>query len=92
MQQSIEIADDGARERPLKYPGLLFLLATALFCVDMRGQAIPSGTPLEVRLDATVSSATAQVGDVVAASLADNLTVDGKVLASRGTPVCGVVT
>jgi hypothetical protein len=55
-------------------------------------QKIPGGTRLAVRLDATVSSASAQVGDVVSASLAEDLVVDGGVVARAGTPVRGRVT
>ncbi len=55
-------------------------------------QSIPDGTRLYVRLDSTVSSRTAHVGDQVAASLARDLVVDGKVVARRGAPVRGKVT
>jgi hypothetical protein len=76
----------------LKHVRLFLFLALALFCGELWAQGIPSNTRLAVRLDATVSSATAQVGDIVAATLANDLVVDGKVLAKRGTPVRGIVT
>jgi hypothetical protein len=55
-------------------------------------QRIPEGTQVAVRLDATVSSRTARVGDVVPASLARDLVVDDHVLASAGTPLRARVT
>lgn len=68
------------------------LLSVLLFATAGFAQTIPSGTHLEVRLDSTVSSKTAQVGDQVAATLVRDLVVDGKVIARRGAPVRGKVT
>ena len=55
-------------------------------------QRIPADTRLVVRLDRTVSSRRAHVGDRVRASLAEDLVVDGRVEARRGSPVRAVVT
>lgn len=61
-------------------------------CVQMPAQRLPANSHLVVRLDRTVSSRRAQVGDRVPASLAEDLLVNGRVEARRGTPVRAVVT
>ena len=71
---------------------IVFLVSLLLVSGAAFGQALPKGTRLLVRLDATVSSATAQVGDSVPASLARDLVVGGRVLARRGQPLRGKVT
>ena len=71
---------------------LLGLVVLPIFCLAAFAQEIPDGTRLTVRLDANVSSSTARVGDVVPASLARNLVVNGQVLARSGTPLRGRVT
>ena len=68
------------------------LLCVLVLCGSALAQRIPDGTELAVRLDATVSSRTARVGDVVPASLARDLVVNGQVLARTGTPLRGRVT
>lgn len=52
-----------------------------------RGPVLPSGTQLSVRLDQAVRTAEVNQGDVVPASLVNDLSVDGNVVAPAGTPV-----
>jgi len=52
-----------------------------------RSVVVPAGTALEVRLDTTVSSASASPGEIVAAELAAPLEADGLEAAPIGTPV-----
>ena len=52
---------------------------------------IPAGTPVPVRLQANVSSATAVPGQQFDAVLEEPLVVDGKTVAPSGTPVIGRV-
>lgn len=67
------------------------LLAT-LATLPLFAETIPAGTSIDVRLDRTVSSRTAHVGDAVAMSLASDLVVDGRTLARAGHPLRGRVT
>jgi len=53
---------------------------------------IPAGTEMVVALEATYSSATNAVGDAVVARLADDVSVDGRVVLKAGTEVRGQVT
>lgn len=70
------------------------LCAMLLFgcCLKMQAQRLPANSHLVVRLDRTVSSRRAEVGDRVPASLAQDLLVNGRLEARRGTPVRAVVT
>ncbi len=52
---------------------------------------IPSGTPIAVRLQTSVSSASAASGQQFDAVLDDPLVIDGKTVAPRGAPVVGRV-
>lgn len=61
-------------------------------CFPVLAQRIPEGTSLAVRLDATVSSRSAHVGDIVPASLARDLVVHDRLLARAGIPLRGRVT
>ena len=71
---------------------LFVALALLLPSIAAHALHIPAGTPLSVRLDRTVSSKTAEVGDRVACSLADPLVVDGREVAERGHHLLGTVT
>jgi len=53
---------------------------------------VPEGTELIVVLEATYSSASNKVGDAVLAKLADDVSVDGRVVIPAGTEVRGSVT
>jgi ribosome maturation factor RimP len=57
-----------------------------------REYTIPAGTKVSVRLGEAVSSATSQPGDVVSATLADPVTVDGIHVLPAGSTVRGKVT
>ncbi len=61
-------------------------------CLSACAQRLPADTQLRVRLNATVSSRSAHVGDRIAASLANDIFVDHQMAAPRGTPVRLVVT
>jgi hypothetical protein len=63
-----------------------------LLCAPVLAQALPDNTRLAVRLDANVSSGSAQVGDIVPASLERDLVVNHQVLARAGTPLRARVT
>lgn len=52
---------------------------------------VPAGTPLTVRLQASVSSATAASGEEFDAVLDEPLVIDGKTIADRGARVVGRV-
>src|SRR5262245_23960677 len=54
--------------------------------------SVPEGTPLKLVLETSLSSATNQEGDAVAAKLGDDLRVGEKVVAPAGTPVKGRIT
>jgi hypothetical protein len=53
---------------------------------------IPPGTGLVVALGATYSSATNAVGDAVVARLADDVSLEGRVVLPAGTEVRGAIT
>jgi hypothetical protein len=53
---------------------------------------VPEGTPLTVRLDQELTTATVQPGDPWAGTLAEEVLVDGKTVWKTGTAVRGVVT
>ena len=57
-----------------------------------RETELPAGTVVEVRLDQALSTARNKAGDSFAASLADPVLVDGKVLLPKGTKFTGHVT
>ncbi len=73
---------------------LVTFLAVLSLAVPLTARAatLPAGTELSVQLDSTVSSKTAQVGDLVSASLARDLVVDGRTVARRGAPLRARVT
>ena len=73
------------------FQALLVLLVLAGSNV-LLAQRLPAGTHITVRLDRTVSSRTAQVGDRIAASLEQPIIVAGEEVAGRGTPVRAKVT
>lgn len=54
-------------------------------------QAIPAGTPLTVRLQSAVSSATAQTGDTFDAVLDEPVVVKGETMIPKGAEVTGRV-
>ncbi len=52
---------------------------------------VPAGTPVAVRLQANVSSASARSGEQFDAVLEEPLVISGKTVAAKGTPVVGRV-
>ena len=51
-----------------------------------------NGTPIHVKLEKTISSATAHAGDVVELRVSENVIVDGLVVIPNGAAATGVVT
>ena len=68
--------------------GTMLLLLSALAIAE----TIPAGTRLTIRTGSAMSSGSAKVGERFEGVLAKSLIVDGKTLASAGTPVHGKVT
>jgi hypothetical protein len=66
----------------------LMLLMAALAGAD----TIPAGTRMTVRLGSGISSASASSGQTFRATLAQDLVVHGKTIASAGAPVNGKIT
>jgi hypothetical protein len=66
----------------------LLLLMTALVAAD----TIPAGTRMTVRLGSAMSSGSASSGQGFRATLAQDLVVHGRTLASAGAPVNGKIT
>ncbi len=63
------------------------VIAVALLCAAASVQAqgtLPIGTAISVTVDETVSSKDAGVGQKVAGSVAENVSVDGKVVVPKG--------
>src|ERR1700730_11124434 len=52
---------------------------------------LPEGTPIPIRLQTALSSATSHAGDTFSATLDEPVVVDGQTLMDRGTPVTGRV-
>src|SRR5215472_1985832 len=53
---------------------------------------IPAGTPIAVRMQSSVSSASAEPGERFEAVLDEPLVIDGRTVAPVGTPVSGRVS
>jgi hypothetical protein len=66
-----------------------FLLSAALVAAQVN---VPDGTKIRVRLDQTLSSGTADQGQVVELSVAESIKVDGQVVIPEGSRVTGTVT
>jgi hypothetical protein len=52
---------------------------------------LPEGTPIPIRLQTALSSASSHAGDTFNATLDESVVVDGQTLIDRGTPVTGRV-
>src|SRR3981081_2663186 len=52
---------------------------------------LPEGTPIPIRLQTALSSATSRAGDPFSSPLDEPVVVDGQTLIDRGTPVTGYV-
>jgi hypothetical protein len=66
-----------------------FLLSAALVAAQV---TVPDGTKIRVRLDQTLSSGTADQGQVVELSVTEPIKVDGQVVIPEGSRVTGTVT
>ena len=75
---SVEAADENSQQLPFDQG-------------SGHGVTIPAGTPLEVRMQSSVSSATASAGQEFEAVLDEPLVVNGKTVAARGADVTGRV-
>ena len=73
--------------RSLKIASILLLLGMVA-----AAETIPAGTHFTVRTDSQISSGTAKTGQSFNANLANDLIVNGKVLAKAGAPARGKVT
>jgi hypothetical protein len=67
-----------------------FFLVAAL--AASAAQRIPAGTTIEVRNNATLDSGTARTGQQWTGTLANDLSVDGKVVAPKGSRVRGRIS
>jgi len=54
--------------------------------------SVPAGTSVAVKLDKELSTATAKAGDAWSGTLVEDVSADGKIVFSAGTPVSGVVS
>jgi len=52
---------------------------------------LPEGTPIPVRLQSALSSASSRAGDAFSATVDEPVTIDGQTLVARGTPATGRV-
>ncbi|HEY4842968.1 MAG TPA: hypothetical protein VIH78_13435 [Terriglobales bacterium] len=52
---------------------------------------LPEGTPIPIRLESTLSSASSHTGDSFYASVDESVEIDGQTVIARGTPVAGRV-
>ena len=52
---------------------------------------LPEGTPIPVRLQSTLSSASSHAGDVFSATVDEPIVIDGQTLVAAGTPATGRV-
>lgn len=66
-----------------------FLLSAALAAAQV---TVPDGTKIRVRLDQTLSSGTADGGQVVELSVTEPIKIDGQIVVPEGSRVTGTVT
>jgi hypothetical protein len=52
---------------------------------------LPEGTPIPIRLQSALSSASAHAGDTFSATIDEPVVIDGQTLVARGTPAIGRV-
>jgi hypothetical protein len=52
---------------------------------------LPEGTPIPIRLQSTLSSASSHAGDIFSATIDDPVVIDGQALVARGTSATGRV-
>ena len=56
------------------------------------GFTLPNGTPIRVKLNKTISSASAHVGDLLDLEVTEEIAIDGIPVIAKGAPAIGVVT
>jgi hypothetical protein len=71
---------------------LSLITLSVLTLVSAFAQTIPSGTHIAIRTTSAISSASATSGQAFDATLARDLVVNGKTVATAGSPVRGKVT
>ncbi len=71
----------------IRLVSIFLVLALLLPAVAQAGGTIPAGVKISVVTDQSVSSKTAKAGQTVTGSVAHDVTVDGKVVIPKGSPV-----
>jgi hypothetical protein len=84
-----EIISGGDMKKLAVVVGLILMAAGALAQANL---ALPTGTPLKVRLDKTLSTFSSKPGDPFTAHVQEAVTVDGKTVIPVGATVEGRVT
>lgn len=64
---------------------ILFVIVFLLPAVSQAGGTIPTGTPIPVVTDQTISSKDAKLGQTVTGTIAKDVIVDGKVVIPKGS-------
>ncbi len=73
--------------RRIRTIAVFLALALVIPALAQAGVTVPEGTKISVVTDQSVSSKTAKIGQTVSASVAHDVTVDGKVVIPKGSPV-----
>ena len=68
------------------------IVSVLILVVCAAAQKVPAGTPITVRTDSQINSASAHVGQTFRANLVKNLVIHGKTIAKAGAPAKGKVT
>ena len=71
---------------------LVLLSVVFLITAAMAQSSLPTGTPLKVKLETTISTFSSHVGDPFQGRLIDAVVIDGKTLLPAGATVEGRVT
>jgi len=71
----------------LRTIAVFLALALVIPALAQAGVTVPEGTKISVVTDQAVSSKTAKIGQTVSASVAQDVTVGGKVVIPKGSPV-----
>ena len=69
----------------MRFSVSLIAFCFSLATVTHAASSIPAGTPITVTIDQSISSKNAQVGQGVVATVAHDVTVDGKVVIPKGS-------
>ena len=70
----------------------IFVMAVLIFAAAAQAEKIPSGTAIPVRINNSLSSASAHTGQSWDGVVARDVIVDGKTLIKKGTEVRGTVS